>query len=399
MSVQEWVRKIASSIGRVDPLGPAKEIEHQYMLGKFAQSRIAGQSELSLAIGRAIEEPYKETCTQLLLRTEAFRNGKMQDAYTHQAHALNAFLQIFKTDSNWSAPILQTIMKDLRKISFEADQELAKIGKKKEKVDDAGRLLMTVFAICNSDRAALEESKKWATIKVVNELLRLYFANDALHMCKPLIRSTEALSASVPFESLKMADRVTYCFFTGRLAALDDELQKGEQLLDWVFKHSPKSAKINKRQVLVHLIPVRLLAGVLPSAELLKANDLEAQFADLSEAVQTGRIDLLHKSLVANEEFYMVEGIFLTIEKLKSVIYRNLFRRIVRINAPETRIPLHYFHMGLQCMGTELEYDEVECIVANLIAGGFMKGYISHQHGKIVLSKEKAFPPLRNMIK
>ena len=37
---------------------------------------------------------------------------------------------------------------------------------------------------------------------------------------------------------------------------------------------------------------------------------------------------------------------------------------------------------------------QVECVLANLIYAGYIKGYISHQHGKLVVSKGNAFPEL-----
>jgi hypothetical protein len=41
-----------------------------------------------------------------------------------------------------------------------------------------------------------------------------------------------------------------------------------------------------------------------------------------------------------------------------------------------------------------LDMDELESILANLIAGGYVKGYISHENNVVVLAKEidKAFP-------
>ena len=40
----------------------------------------------------------------------------------------------------------------------------------------------------------------------------------------------------------------------------------------------------------------------------------------------------------------------------------------------------------------QVEMDEVECIVANMIHKGHIKGYISHEHLKVVLSKKNPFP-------
>jgi len=81
-------------------------------------------------------------------------------------------------------------------------------------------------------------------------------------MCKPLVRSTEAVSgpqagaARIPLEELAMADRVCYAYYTGRLAILDDQYLKGAELLDFALSHCHKSASVNKKRILVHLIPV-----------------------------------------------------------------------------------------------------------------------------------------------
>lgn len=47
---------------------------------------------------------------------------------------------------------------------------------------------------------------------------------------------------------------------------------------------------------------------------------------------------------------------------------------------------------------TEMTIDETQCIVANLIYEGKIKGYISHQHNKLVVSKQNPFPPLNAVI-
>ena len=44
----------------------------------------------------------------------------------------------------------------------------------------------------------------------------------------------------------------------------------------------------------------------------------------------------------------------------------------------------------------ELDMDELECIIANLIYIGYVKGYIASEQNVLVLARdlEKAFPPL-----
>uniref|UniRef100_A0A1I7XVG6 PCI domain-containing protein 2 homolog n=1 Tax=Heterorhabditis bacteriophora TaxID=37862 RepID=A0A1I7XVG6_HETBA len=68
-------------------------------------------------------------------------------------------------------------------------------------------------------------------------------------------------------------------------------------------------------------------------------------------------------------------------------------------------IPLSAFLTVLHYLGVnDVDADELECIVANLIADNQVfffqkkiKGYISHQHQKLVISKKDPFPALSSV--
>ena len=63
------------------------------------------------------------------------------------------------------------------------------------------------------------------------------------------------------------------------------------------------------------------------------------------------------------------------------------------------QVPIDAFSIALKMMQEEdIDQDETECIIANLIYEGKIKGYISHQHQKLVVSKKDAFPPLASAI-
>ena len=58
-------------------------------------------------------------------------------------------------------------------------------------------------------------------------------------------------------------------------------------------------------------------------------------------------------------------------------------------------MPVSMFHAALQIAGKdEISSDEAECLVANMIYKGFMRGYISHEKQMVVLAKTDAFPRL-----
>ena len=59
---------------------------------------------------------------------------------------------------------------------------------------------------------------------------------------------------------------------------------------------------------------------------------------------------------------------------------------------------LQHFLTALKFVGEiDISMDETHCIVANLINDGKIKGYISQQHNKLVVSKQNPFPSLNSV--
>jgi hypothetical protein len=57
-----------------------------------------------------------------------------------------------------------------------------------------------------------------------------------------------------------------------------------------------------------------------------------------------------------------------------------------------TRLRLSVLESALAWLGEELEMDEIECILANLIYQGKIKGYLSHEKQTLIVSKADPFP-------
>lgn len=52
----------------------------------------------------------------------------------------------------------------------------------------------------------------------------------------------------------------------------------------------------------------------------------------------------------------------------------------------------------LRAVGVTVDLAELECILANLIFRGFVRGYISHSHSTVVVAKTGAFPAVRDVV-
>jgi PCI domain len=55
-------------------------------------------------------------------------------------------------------------------------------------------------------------------------------------------------------------------------------------------------------------------------------------------------------------------------------------------------IPIASIIAAFKWLDIPIDADEVECIMANLIYRGIIRGYIAHSKGFLVLSKQNAFP-------
>ena len=92
-----------------------------------------------------------------------------------------------------------------------------------------------------------------------------------------------------------------------------------------------------------------------------------------------------------NRPSFIRLGIYLVIEQLKMVVYRNLFKRIQQIT-DSTRLSLHMFQSVTTWLGESMDLDEIECILSNLIFKNIVKGYLSHQKRIMVIGKSDPFP-------
>ena len=63
------------------------------------------------------------------------------------------------------------------------------------------------------------------------------------------------------------------------------------------------------------------------------------------------------------------------------------------VNHP-TRLPISSVHKALQMSGIDVAVEEAECIIANMIYRGYVKGYISHEKQMVVLAAKDPFPSL-----
>lgn len=347
---------------------------------------------------QVLEPPYDEMTAAHLRCCFAVANHDFVEAYRFQTLVVQAFLRAFQShkEENWALPLMFAVTLDLRVFANNAEQQLQKKGKHKpgEMLEKAAEQLMSCFRICASDnRAGIDDSKKWGMMFLSNQLFKIYFKINKLHLCKPLIRAIDSSNLKNDFSRAQI---VTYKYYVGRKAMFDSDYKPAEEYLSYSFDHCHRSSQKNKRMILIYLLPVKMLLGHMPTMQLLRKYDL-MQFCDVTKGVREGNLLLLNEALSKHETFFIRCGIFLILEKLKIITYRNLFKKVYLLLQTH-QLPLEAFLVALRMMKVDdVDLDEVQCILANLIYMGHIKGYISHQHQKLVVSKQNPFPALSSV--
>lgn len=75
----------------------------------------------------------------------------------------------------------------------------------------------------------------------------------------------------------------------------------------------------------------------------------------------------------------------------KNLIQNDIIDSWVVMGKP-TRVPISTLHAALVVSGVDMPIEEAECLVANMIYKGYMRGYVSHEKQMIVLAQQNTFP-------
>lgn len=184
----------------------------------------------------------------------------------------------------------------------------------------------------------------------------------------------------------------------------NSEFAQAREQLKLAFSLCNNKFMKNKQKILRYLIPCEMLRGNFPSPQLLQQYDLK-EYNGISSACMKGNLKELEAAIDLHMDYFISLGVFISIEKLRLVTLRNFVKRVANAikECPELQcasknpkqLNLKLLFRPLQKEWDEdLDMDELECLLANLIGNGYIRGYISHECQILVLASE-AFPEVQ----
>lgn len=322
--------------------------------------------------------------------------------------ALSHFLRAFGqwAAGRWALPVLFALLRALRWAAQGADDAAnaqrarttpaASVPPIQTHREECARLLNKAFSACIADRQpALSQSKKWGTYTIVGMLFRMYFTLKSTALCKNILRALAAADLP-PIEAYPRADRVTFAYYVGRLAFLDEEYTKAELELGYALAELPHHATSQGERILLYLVAVRMLRGVRPTRQLLhRYPRVDALYAPLLAAYWTGDLRTYDAALAdpAMERALVRLGLYLALERARDICLARLVRLVWVHSQRATRLRFALFTDALHWLQVPVDPEETEWMLATLIAKGRMKGYLAHERQTLVLSAHQPFPP------
>lgn len=380
---------------------------------------VANAAQLRQVVAKAVQGPFRSVVAQHLLAAHHSHAGRHAEAFQAQqqsASDLRALVQAAK-DENWWLPGVYAVLSRLRETAYRADEAAAGgagggafgagggdddadgdadgEGEQHRCAQEAVKIIQGYFQAMIVSRSEISRSKKLGCLFVVVTMMKIFFKINNLRLCTPLVRSVN--SQQFPeLSRFPQSEVVSFKYYHGRLLVFDEKYDEAERELEYAFVHCHRSAVANKRRVLQFLVPVKLLQGRLPRPELLRRYGL-APYVGLADGIRTGNLRAYNECLERYSGFFIRNGTYLILEKLRSRVYRTLFMRAHGVAsagaAPgkEHLLSLKTVAAALVVHGIAMDADEVECVLANLIFSGRIKGYIAHRRC-VVLSKRDPFP-------
>ncbi|KAN0067564.1 hypothetical protein V8E54_014433 [Elaphomyces granulatus] len=369
-----------------------------------------------------------KTAGEIVKLEESPSEGSWTKVFEAWKEVANLLIRGYSTGSlqAWTVPCLYAVGKYLRAFAINADAEtsqdsltfgdgflddLVSNGEKNAKLEDAARTINRMFTLCLSDRAPMDESRKWGIYNTTNLLFKTYFRLNQVGLSKNLLRAIDASSGDLPsLEGFPKSHIVTFKYYVGVISFLEENYTEAEEHLTQALAMCHKDAYKNRELILTYLVPCHLVTTrTLPSRQLLAPFPrLESLFRPLCQCIKQGDLVGFDTAMSAGADEFVKRRIYLPLEKGRELTLRNLFRKVFIAGGYEasksgqppirrTRVPVAEFVAALR-IGTRAkeksraDFDEVECLLSSLIYKTLMRGYIARDRGIVVLSKADAFP-------
>lgn len=370
----------------------------------------------------AVPEPFKPVIiSHLDLMRAVYKKKSMTGAFALLDSMVNHLVRACETHTNWVNPALINSVRQLGAVFKVMDKtEMDKAALAHESTPVWEQLVNTVSRafkiVLNDKNLDTHRSKRQDIYFFVATMIKIYFRLNKLEMAKLVEKALAGARIEMPPMDDHKADASSYLYYSGLLSlgAGDYSASVAKLERSWKMVSCNPASHKHSQQILTVLIPLKLYTD----HKVIRNPGFWKQFPALDQvyrqefvrAITQGNLFAYEQNLDKLQSLFLGRNMYLVGELLRLQCQLNLIRRtagiVASLEGGNHIVPLSAFqvayHVSSQPKAAEKDnidvlhqysLDHIECILANLIAGGKIKGYISHANRCIVLSKTNAFPP------
>jgi len=275
----------------------------------------------------------------------------------------------------------------------------------------AARTIHNSFKLCLNDRNEIKyESRRNSVYFFVGQELKIYFKLQNRDLAKNMEKVLISKSKDLPLLSkIDKSHAITYLYYSGAITCDEGDFKTAYNKFKYAYQLCLKNDLKHKESILIYLIPLNfLITKKYPNLIKLKNFKINYDiYKPILQSLLNGDLKTFDKIITKYEFFFVKKNLYLVIENLRIFIILKLLMKIYRLNGNNSHLQIKKIARGFEFSinhtnNENLNFknktisifstDETECILANLIYNGYIKGYLSHTNGVLVLSKKDPFP-------
>lgn len=326
------------------------------------------------------------------------------------------FNRVAEVSWNWICPALINSSNELLLV-YQVRSKGKDKAENDRSLEKVGSVINRLFKICLTDKSVdPATSKKLCIHFFLATLIKIYFKLDHIELAKLMEKALMGTNLAIPaIINCPVQYRkhvVTYLYYSALLSLNEAEYDLAEVklLTAWDFLlcyNRQNKVHSHSEKILMLVAPLKYLSSrkQLSSSFYQKYPNLKSIYHDgLFRAVREGNLAAFDEHLQRLHIVLLNRHIYLLVLRLKQLCYLLLVRKTANFYKTTTEktphiVPLAYFQRAFGFSQKEpalavqdVSVEQVECILANLIAQKLIKGYLSHTNKCIVLLKTEAFP-------
>lgn len=343
--------------------------------------------------------------------------GTNKEIFELADQQLKILNRIAEQETNWIVYPLYIVANQLFKIS----QKIDSIDENANSVylETCGRTIHRSFNLCLNDRNPnMHENRRIACYMFANLEFQLYNKLQNRDMMKNLVKVLQSRGKELPKLSQSLANEhrshmVMYNYYMGEYyGCYESDFSKGFQYLNEALLECPTASyncNLQKAKILVLLIPFAILTkSRYPNLKMFDIPSMNDIYQPIIECLLNGDLKEYDENFNKNEIFFLKNGLYVAMSLIRELILLKLIKNCWKFNGSENILSLKIISIGYlkslqgyrkKIKRNKLEdqelLDELECLLANLISKGYIKGYLSHSNRCVVLSKTDPFPRKR----